>query len=92
MASSRYEVYNVNISRLPIDINGGLAFFGDPCSLLQFCDFSVQLREKVLKGVVLKQLHHCDLRELQIGVQNVFQITQTLNRGRVSQLSRWKYN
>ncbi|CAH3956098.1 unnamed protein product [Pieris brassicae] len=68
MASFSNEVYNVHISNLPIDINGGFAFFGDPCALSELSVFGVQCRVKVLKGAFLKKLHHSGLPEPEIRV------------------------
>ncbi|CAG4958406.1 unnamed protein product [Parnassius apollo] len=75
MAPCRYE-YNVRISGLPIDINGGLVFFEVSCVLRAICEYSVGLSEKVLISAVLDRLHHYKFTELLIGLQNVFQITQ----------------
>lgn len=76
MASRRYEVYTVHVPRLPIDTNGGFGFFGVPSALLDFCVFSVWLSEQVLKSVFLERLHHSKFGRLELGPQNVFQITQ----------------
>ncbi|CAH2233219.1 jg2754 [Pararge aegeria aegeria] len=79
MASPRwYEVYNVRISRFPIDINGGLALFGVSAVLGVFRESRVQLSERVSKSVVFVRLHHRELEELPKGLQNVFQITQVV--------------
>lgn len=70
------EVYNVRISHLPIDINGGVALFGVSAVLGVFRESGVRLSEKVSESVVFARLHHRELEGLPKGVQNVFQITQ----------------
>ncbi|XP_052739673.1 DNA-binding protein Ewg isoform X2 [Bicyclus anynana] len=81
MAPPRWcEVYNVRISRLPIDINGGLALFGVSAVLGVFCESRVRLSERVSESVVFVRLHHRELEELPRGVQNVFQITQDMSQ------------
>lgn len=73
---SRSRIQTIFILHLPIDNNGGFAFFGVSGVLHKFCEFSVWLSEKVLKSVVLNGLHHSGIARFLIRAQNVFQITQ----------------
>lgn len=76
MASPGCEVHIIRLPILPIDNNGGFGFLEVSCGLSNFRGYSGQLCEKILKVVVLNQLHHCKFAEPLIGLRNVSQITQ----------------